>query len=455
MSNSKLIYTACLVFTIFMISCHKEIFIEYGEGLEDWNAETHSAQISPNYDIVFDQTKVNQIHMVFTEDEWQDMQIDLADVLSGSTQSGPGGMKEFSDQTPLYFPVDFYFNGIQWYEVGVRYKGNSSMSANTGKLPFRLKFDEFEDETPQITNQRFYGFKELALSSGYNDLSLMREKSASDLFRDFGVPAVQTAFYEIYVDQGTGTFQYFGLYTMDDVVFEGFLNEYFGSNTGNCYKPDGDGATLSTYGYNLDDFEKKTNEHTTDKSDIEEFYAALQSSDRNADPAAWKEQLEALFDVDGFLKYLAVNNTIQNWDTYGNMTHNYYLYNDPEMGKLRWIVWDNNEAFTSGTGNRQSISLSTSEVDDEWPLISYIILNPDYKAKYHEYLESFIETSFSSDRMNEIYTDQYNLLYDSAQKEETGYSFLGNNAVSSFSSAVNTLIEHNLSRIASVEDYLK
>ena len=242
---------------------------------------------------------------------------------------------------------------------------------------------------------------------------------------------------------------------MDDVVFEGFLNEYFGSNTGNCYKPDGDGATLSTYGYNLDDFEKKTNEYTTDKSDIEEFYTALQSADRNTDPAAWKEQLEAIFDVDGFLKYLAVNNTIQNWDTYGNMTHNYYLYNDPEMGKLRWVVWDNNEAFTSGAGNRQSISLSTSEVDDEWPLISYIILNPDYKAKYHEYLESFIETSFSANRMNDIYAAQYDLLYDSAQNEESGYTFLGNNGVSSFSSAVNTLIDHNLSRIATVEDYLK
>ena len=197
MSNSKLVYTASLVLIIFLASCHKEIFVEYGEGLEDWNTETHSAQVPPNYDIVFDQTKVNQIHMVFSEDEWEDMQIDLADVLSGSTQGGPGGTKEFSDQTPLYFPVDFYFNGIQWYEVGVRYKGNSSMSANTGKLPFRLKFDEFEDETPEITNQRFYGFKELAMSSGYNDLSLMREKTASDLFRDFGVPAVQTAFYEI------------------------------------------------------------------------------------------------------------------------------------------------------------------------------------------------------------------------------------------------------------------
>lgn len=41
-----------------------------------------------------------------------------------------------------------------------------------------------------------------------------------------------------------------------------------------------------------------------------------------------------MFDVDGFLRYLAVNGIIQNWDTYGRMVHNYFLYNAPETGKL-------------------------------------------------------------------------------------------------------------------------
>jgi spore coat protein CotH len=30
------------------------------------------------------------------------------------------------------------------------------------------------------------------------------------------------------------------------------------------------------------------------------------------------------------------------------MTHNFYLYNNPETGKLTWIPWDNNESFTDG-----------------------------------------------------------------------------------------------------------
>jgi hypothetical protein len=64
------------------------------------------------------------------------------------------------------------------------------------------------------------------------------------------------------------------------------------------------------------------------------MYDYLHASTRTSNPTQWEKDLEPEFDVDGFLKYLAVNTTIQNWDTYGRMTHNYYLYNDPAMGIL-------------------------------------------------------------------------------------------------------------------------
>jgi spore coat protein CotH len=454
MNNKHLTYFMITIILVVLFSCQKEIFIPSGEGLDDWTVATHTSEVSPNYDVVFDETKVNKIHIVFSSDEWSDMQSDLADVTSSSGGGGGpgGGGGDFSDQTPMSFAADFYFNGIQWYNVGVRYKGNSSLTANTGKLPLRFNFDKFEDDYPEIYNQRFYGFKELAMSSSYNDLSLMREKSASDLFRDFGVPAVRTAFYEIYIDKGTGIYQYFGLYTMDEVVFDSFLVDYFGSESGNCYKPDGDGAAFSSSGFNLDDFENKTNTTSNDKSDVQAMYDALHASNRISNPTAWKAGLEAVFDVDGFLKYLAVNNTIQNWDTYGLMTHNYYLYNDPLIGKLRWVVWDNNEAFTSGTGNRQALSLGMSEVDDSWPLISYLIANADYETTYKSYVKSFVNSSFTSSRMSGIYTSQESLLLNSAENEESGYTFL-TGGVSSFNSAVTTLKSHNVDRISAAVTY--
>lgn len=450
MTTKKYLVGITALLVLATISCRKVIFVPAGNGLDDWTTETHSNDVDPNYGVVFNQSKVNKIHIVFTAEEWAAMQADLLDVTGGNSGGGPGGGTTFSDQTPLYFAADFYFNDKQWYNVGVRYKGNSSLTANSGKLPLRFQFDEFEDEYPEIKNQRFYGFKELSMSSNYNDKSLMREKSACDVFRNFGVPAVRTAFYEIYIDEGTGSYQYYGLYTMCEVVFDSFLTDYFGSESGNCYKPDGDGAKFSTSGWDLDDFEKKTNE-TTGKEDITAMYNALHASTRTSNPSAWKAGLEATFDVDGFLKYLAANNTIQNWDTYGLMTHNYYLYNDPAMGKLRWIVWDNNEAFQSGNGPRSALPFAMNTTTTDWSLINYLINNSDYLATYKAYVKSFANTSFATSRMSGIYNTQQSLLYTSANSEETGYTFL--TGIGSFNSAVTTLVSHNSTRVNAANVY--
>lgn len=446
----KHLYKAIALLAVMVIfyGCKKVIFIPdeeievttTGEG-----SASHDNGFPADYDIVFEENKVHRIDIIFTSEEWDDMQDDLANKTAGG--GGPGGT--FSSENPDYFPADIYYNGLEWKHVGVRYKGNSSLRANGGKLPLRFDFDEFEDTYEGISNQRFYGFKELSLSSNYNDPSLVREATADQLFRDFGVPAVRTAYYEIWIDEGSGTSQYYGVYTMCEVIFDTFLKDYFGSKTGNCYKPDGDGAAFATSGFNLDDFELKTNEDANDKSDIQEMYDFLHSSTRTSNPAQWRSDLESVFDVDGFLKYLAANNTIQNWDTYGRMTHNYYLYHDPADGLIKWIVWDNNEAFQTGKRGG-SLSFPMTEVGTDWPLISFLIADETYETQYKAHVKSFIETTFSSSAMNTWYSNQETLLSTSANNERSGYSYVNGQ----FSSAISTLKSHNTSRIAAANAYV-
>lgn len=452
--------------TISMFSCRKEIFVPdeviiEGSDLADWTQATHSNDVEPNYEVVFDQTKVNRIDIVLTADEYQTMQDDLADILGTTSGGGPGGggpggggTPTFSEETPVYVPADFYFNGIQWYDVGVRYKGNSSLQSTynqgIGKLPLRFKFDYFEDDFPEINNQRFYGFKDLSMSSNYNDKSFMREKAAAETFRAFGVPASRTAYYEVYMDYGNGP-EYLGLYTMVEVVFDSMLEDYFGSDKGNCYKPDGDGAKFGTSDFTLDDFEKKTNEDDADWSDIQAMYDALHASNRTTDVEAWKTQLESLFDVNGFMKYLAANNAIQNWDTYGNMTHNYFLYHDPEDDLIKWIVWDNNEAFQSG-GSSSALSFEMSEVSDEWPLISYLVDVPEYRTIYDAYLQQFIDGEFSTNTMNSRISSYDALISTSATSEISGNTFL--NSSTDYTNAISTLSSNISSQNSAASSYL-
>jgi len=434
-----------IVFLVLLaFSCRKEVFIpEESDRPADWTRESHSNNVAPNYGIVFNQNKVNKIHIVFTAQEWSDMQSNLQEVRDNG----------YAEQ-PAYFPVDFYFNGKQWYEVGIRYKGNSTLKNVTiGKLPFKFNFDFFEDKFPEINNQRFYGFEQLVLGNGYLDESLMRDKTATDVFRNFGVPAARSAFYEIYVDKGDGNYQYFGSYIMHEVIEDTFLKNYFGSESGNCYKPDGWGASFGRFGFSLDPFNKRNNFESTDKSDIQGLYDALQSSLRISNPALWKANLEAIFDVDGFLKYLAVNNTIQNWDSYGRIAHNYYLYNDPKMGKFRWIVWDCNLAFDEGPAFFKSLTFEMNEVNNFlWPLIGYIKDDNAYKTIYKGYVKDFYTTSFAASRMSSIIANQQSLLTNSASNEETNYTFL-TSGLNSFNSAVSDLQTHCANRVSDAQNY--
>lgn len=443
-----------LFIIVSVLACKKVIFVPDGQV----NGGAASHNVGPaNYDVVFDSDKVHRIDIVFTADEWNDMQDDL-EAKIGTSGGGPGGGgpgggggggTTFDNENPSYFPADIYCNSLVWENVGVRYKGNSSLRANSGKLPLRFNFDEFEDDFEGISNQRFYGFKEIAMRSNYNDASLIREKSADDLFRDFGVPAVHTAHYEIYINKGDGP-EYFGVYTMCEIVFDTFLEDYFGSNTGNCYKPEDDGASFAQSGFTLDGFELKTNDGIGDKSDIQEMYNYLHASNRTSSPEQWRANLESVFDVDGFLKYLAVNNTIQNWDTYGVMPHNYFLYHDPADGLLKWIVWDNNEAFQTGNMGG-AISFAMTEVGTDWPLINYIQADDTYFATYKAYVKSFIETSFETGRMNDIYTNKQILLQEYADAERSGYSYVNGQ----FSSAISEMKSHNVSRVAAASAFVQ
>ena len=371
-----------------------------------------------------------------------------------SSSSGrPGESLDFDD--PMFVPCSFYFNDKEWYHVGIRYKGNSSLqstySSGIKKFSFKLDFDEFEDDYPAIKNQRFYGFKQLNLKNNYLDKSEMREKVGADLFRQFGLASPQTAFCAVYVDYGSGS-KYYGLYTIVEEVDDSVIKTQFADGSGNLYKPDGDAASFASGTYDTSELELKTNEDSANYSDARALYDIINSSLRTSDVETWKDNLESVFNVDLFLKYLAANNVIQNWDTYGNMTHNYYLYNNPANNKLTWIPWDNNEAFQ--TGNRYSaLSFSMSEVGSSWPLIKYIIAQQEYEDVYEAYLQQFIDEIFTTSAMVSTYSTYYDLIKDYVYAEESGYTFISNDSY--FDSAVTTLKSHVQTRNNAVNLYLQ
>ena len=427
----------------------------------DWTTETHSNDADPNFVEVFEDNAVKRLDFVITKERWQSMLDDMTELYGafGATGQGgpPGGQGGLTgtDEDPIFAPAEVFYEGKEWYRVGVRFKGNSSLQsswqAGILKLSFKLDFDEYEDDYPQIDNQRFYGFKKLSLKNNYDDKSMLREKVATDVFRNAGLAASHTAFYTLYVDHGDGP-QYFGVYTLVEEVDDTVIDEQFSDDDGNLYKPDGDAASFAAGTFNEDEYVKKTNEDEADFSDVENLLDILNSATRMTDTSAWRADLEEILDTEVFLKYLAVNTVIQNWDTYGRMTHNYYLYNDPETSKLTWIPWDNNESLQAGKqGGSPALDFSDITASD-WPLIGYLYQDEVYKAQYDTYVQEVVDGAFNTATIQSLYSSYSSLIEPYATIEEPGYTFLNNR--SDFQAAISELNAHVSQRTTAVNSYL-
>ncbi len=373
---------------------------------------------------------------------------------AGGAAGFPGGAIGLSDggENPIYVPCHVEFEGKTWWYVGIRYKGNSSLlstwQSGIGKLPLRLDFDQFEDEYPETRNQRFYGFQDLSLASNWSDPSLLREKIGHDIFRDAGVPAPRTSFYRVYVDFGDGP-TYFGLYTMTEIPDTPLLTRYWGDDSGNLYKPTSDWVA-----FNEAAFDKETNKSDSDWADVQSAIAALHAD--RSDPETWRAGLESVFNVDGFLRWLAVNTLIVNWDSYGRMAHNYYLYaNHGDSTRLNWIPWDLNLAMSSTLTFGAAPSLELDDVGDGWPLISYLLDDPVYWSTYVRYVRQASEGAFAVDRAQARFQAAHDLIAPfvvGSDGEQPGYTFVSD--PQEFDNALSELLGHVVQRQEAALEFL-
>ena len=386
---------------------------------EGWAEQSHAKGVDADYERIFPNDVVQKIEITISAQQYEIMLDNMTELYGEAGQGsgggpggggGGGGGGGFADEEPIFVPVNVEYSGLTWWHVGMRFKGNSTLMGTwrrgAKKLPFRLDFDEFEDTYEEIDDQRFYGFKKITFSSGANDDSLIREKLGGELFRDAGVKVARSSFYQIYLDVGDGNGKvYAGLYTMVEDLSDDFLKSQFEDDHGNLYKPDAGGADWQSFVE--DGFVKKSNEEEADWTDIQNAIEALNAPQNNAE--SWRAELERHFNVGEYLKLLAVNQSIENWDTYGLMAHNYYLYADPsDGGRLLWIPWDLNECLQPSKGAGMSVLLS--EVSDRWPVIRYLMDDPVYAAQYYEELAFFLEGAFAMDKVESRMNELHNLV---------------------------------------------
>ena len=278
-----------------------------------------------------------------------------------------------------------FSSGFSAYSgVGVRFRGNTSLNAQ--KKSFKVNIDKFVD-------QNFYGLSELNLIGNQNDPSILRAKLCWDFFREAGLPACRTSHIRVYVN---GT--YMGVYLNVEQIDNRFADVRFDDGTGNLWKCLW-GSDLTFQGtnpnlYTDDAYDLVENEFLNNYSRLANFVNVLNNTPLSSLPC----ELEKVFNVHDYLKIMAADILLGNWDNYIFNKNNFYLYNNEKTGKLEYIPYDLDNTLGIDWvgidwGQRNLYNWTTSS---NRPLFTRLLQVPSYRNEFSNYVYEFVATSFNA-----------------------------------------------------------
>ena len=271
---------------------------------------------------IFDDAIVHEIRIISTNTNlWSQLSEDYDSLQSNGTKT--------------YQKVDVIIDGDTVSSVGLRWKGEYSNKGFPGiKKPLKIDFNEFIDD------QEFQGITKVNLANFALDPSFLREKISYELHEKMGNVVPKTSYGNVFLNE-----QRIGLYLLVEQIDKRFLKKQFAYPKGNLYKCV-DGTELKYIDQDFEsyheDFELRTNE---DSESHENFIGFVENLFK-ADYFNTKPKLQEFFNLDAYLNVLSVDVFLNNWDSYYGNGRNFYLYDDPLSGKLVWLPWDYNLAFS-------------------------------------------------------------------------------------------------------------
>ncbi len=222
----KLIYAliALALIAVFIVSAAAKGLFGIDETV--WGAEIKKAAGDTGMDqeyekALFDTDDIMTVDVIMSDEAWQDL-LDNA----------------INEQ---YSECDIVINGETFYNVGIRAKGNTSLTNivnddTTDRYSFKIKFDEY------VKGQTCHGLDKLVLNNNYADATNMKEAIIYDMFAYLGADASLYNYAKISVNG-----EYTGIYIALEGVEDSFMLRNYGTKNGELYKPEnmdfGDGPS--------------------------------------------------------------------------------------------------------------------------------------------------------------------------------------------------------------------
>jgi spore coat protein CotH len=271
-------------------------------------------------------------------------------------------------------------------ETGFRLRGNTSRYSR--KKSFSVSFNAFRP------GREFYGMEKINLNGEHNDPSIIRARICWEWLRAFGLPVPRSAHGQVYING-----DYYGLYIIVEHIDEEFAGSRFGNKDGNLYKclwP----ADLDYLGANPDEYKLEsgsrrvydlmTNTEADDYTDLARFIDVLNNT--SAEDLACA--LDAIFNLDDYLKIAAMDVITGNWDGYIYNKNNFYLYHNTATGKFEYIPYDLDNTLGIDWMDRdwgtRNIYDWQQHGNESRPLYARIMENDELRDRYTYYMEQLI-----------------------------------------------------------------
>ncbi|MGN8788102.1 CotH kinase family protein, partial [Paenibacillus barengoltzii] len=386
------------------------------------------------------------------------------------------------------------YNGHHFDNIGIRTKGNLSLRSvvqmsDSDRYSFKLSFDEY-------VNQTLEGIQKINLNNNYSDATYMREFLTYELSEQMGLPTPKHSYVNVYING-----ELWGFYLAVEQIGDAYLERNFGNAYGALYKGQmtGSGSDLTWLGDDLSAYTGLVQKSKSSNDDI--LIKMLDELNNGSD-------YEKYINVPDALGYIALNTLTNNMDSYiGANKQNYYLYEN--NGVFSILPWDYNMAFggmgggfgrgansgagadgaggatggaaggdaAGGAGGAASAgadaqggaaapggaapggvgpSRSNLLIDEptqgavaDRPLVAKLLAVEEYKAQYHDILQSAIDNFLENEKFSVRVTELSAMISPYVKADPTAfYSY------EEYEQAVPQLISTNASQIENIQQQL-
>ncbi len=272
---------------------------------------------------LYDESALRTIFLDFENPEWE---AELGDFI----------------HTDVDVPATLTVDGKKYPNVGVHFRGASSlfMVSAGHKRSLDVSLDHGDPK------QRLLGYKSLNLLNAHEDASFLHTVLYSHIARQY-LPAPKANFVRVVINGES-----WGVYTSAQQFDRTFIAENFAGQKGARWKvpgsPRGAGG-LDYVGEKVEDYkaryEIKSDDHPKAWKDLIRLCKVLTETPLDK----LEEALTPIFDIDGALKFLALEVVCVNGDGYWVRASDYSIFEGAD-GKFHILPHDMNEVFTSGGG---------------------------------------------------------------------------------------------------------